>query len=39
MNNVALLIDGRSTAALGGGTFQRIDPMKGSGGRVTTWSS
>src|SRR5215470_4740522 len=30
MNNVALLIDGRSTAALGGGTFQRIDPMKGS---------
>ena len=30
MNNVALLIDGRSTEALGGGTFQRIDPMKGS---------
>ena len=30
MNDVALLIDGRSTAALGSGTFQRMDPVKGS---------
>src|SRR4051812_29789432 len=30
MNDVALLIDGRSTAAQEGGSFDRIDPVKGS---------
>jgi acyl-CoA reductase-like NAD-dependent aldehyde dehydrogenase len=30
MNDVALLIDGRSTTAQEGGSFERIDPMKGS---------
>ncbi len=30
MNDVALLIDGRSTAAEEGGSFERIDPVKGS---------
>ena len=30
MNDVALLIDGKSTAALAGGSFDRMDPMKGS---------
>lgn len=30
MNDVALLIDGKSTAAQAGGSFDRIDPVKGS---------
>lgn len=30
MNDVALLIDGKSTAAQEGGSFERIDPVKGS---------
>lgn len=30
MNEVALLIDGRSAAAQDGGSFERIDPIKGS---------
>ena len=30
MNDVTLLIDGRSTPAQDGGTFDRIDPVKGS---------